>query len=60
MFLAFNLADIINVPFGYVMDYLYRFTNNYGLTLILFALIVQLVLIPLLVMALKKARIIQK
>ena len=47
MFLAFKLADIINVPFGCVMDYLYRFTNNYGLTLILFAVVVKLVLMPL-------------
>ena len=48
MFLAFTkISDIINIPFGYVMDYLYQFTNNYGLTLILFALIVKVVLFPL-------------
>ena len=47
MFLAFNFGDLIRVPFGYVLDWLYQFTANYGLSLILFALIVRLVLIPI-------------
>ena len=47
MFLAFNISDIIRIPFGYVLDFLYRFTTNYGLALILFAIIVRLVLIPI-------------
>ena len=46
MFLAFNLSDIIRIPFGYVLDYLYQFTSNYGLSLILFSIIVRLVLMP--------------
>ena len=46
MFLAFNLSDLIRIPFGYVLDYLYQFTSNYGLSLILFAIIVRLVLVP--------------
>ena len=46
MFLAFNLSDIIRIPFGYVLDYLYQFTSNYGVALILFAVIVRLVLVP--------------
>ena len=46
MFLAFNLGDLIRIPFGYILDFLYQFTANYGLSLILFALIVRLVLIP--------------
>ena len=46
MFLAFQLSDIIRIPFGYVLDYLYQFTTNYGVALILFAVIVRLVLIP--------------
>ncbi len=41
-----NLADIIRVPFGYLMDILYRLTNNYGLAMILFAIIVKLLLMP--------------
>ena len=46
MILAFKLADLIQVPFGYLMDILYQFTANYGLTLILFAIIVKLILLP--------------
>ena len=44
MFLEFH---IINTPFGWVMDLLYRLTTDYGLTLILFAIIVKLVMMPL-------------
>ena len=47
MFLAFKLSDLITIPFGYLMDWLYRMTNNYGISLILFAIIVQLVLLPI-------------
>ena len=39
-----NISDIIRVPFGYLLDWLYQFTANYGLALILFSLIVKLVL----------------
>ncbi len=39
--------DFITVPFGYLLDYLYRFTGNYGISLILFAVLVQLVLLPI-------------
>ena len=46
MFLAFNISDIIRIPFGYILDFLYQFTTNYGVALILFAVIVRLVLIP--------------
>ena len=47
MFLAFNISDIITIPFGYLLDWLYQFTNNYGVALILFAVIVRIVLIPI-------------
>ena len=42
-----NISDIIRVPFGYLLDWLYQFTTNYGLALILFSLIVKIVLLPL-------------
>ena len=42
-----GLSDLIRVPFGYLLDWLYTFTNNYGLSLILFSLIVKLVLLPM-------------
>lgn len=47
MLLAFNLADIITVPFGYLLDWLYQFTSNYGVALILFAIVVKLILFPI-------------
>ena len=46
MFLAFQISDIIRIPFGYILDWLYQLTTNYGVSLILFAIIVRLVLIP--------------
>ena len=47
MFLAFSFNDIIAVPFGYLLDWLYRVTSNYGVALILFAVTVQLLLLPI-------------
>ena len=46
MILAFSLADIIQVPFGYLLDWLYQLTSGYGWALILFSIIVKLVLMP--------------
>ncbi len=47
MFLAFQLSDIVTVPFGYLLGLLYQFTNSYGLSMILFAILVQIILIPI-------------
>ena len=41
------MDKIITVPFGYLLDFLYQFTNNYGIALILFAVLVQLVMLPI-------------
>lgn len=41
------MDKIITVPFGYLLDYLYQFTSNYGVALILFSILVQLVLLPI-------------
>ena len=46
MILAFRFWDIIQVPFGYLMDWFYQLTNSYGWALILFAIVVRLVLTP--------------
>ena len=47
MILAMNgIGDLIKIPFGYLLDWLYQFTTNYGLSLILFAIIIKLVLLP--------------
>ena len=46
MILAFSLSDIIRVPFGWLLSKLYDFTSNYGLALILFAILVKVLLFP--------------
>jgi len=38
---------LITKPFGYLLDFLYQFTTNYGLALIIFAVIVRLILLPI-------------
>lgn len=47
MFLAFQLSDIITVPFGYLLKLLYSLTSNYGVAMILFAVLVQLIMTPI-------------
>ena len=47
MFLAFKLSDLITIPFGWLLGVLYDLTSNYGVAMILFALIVQAVLLPI-------------
>lgn len=42
-----SVWDVIRVPFGYLMDILYRFTGNYGVSMILFAIIVKLIMLPM-------------
>ncbi len=46
MFLAFSLWDIFRVPFGWLLSFLYQLTTNYGLALIIFAILVKLILLP--------------
>ena len=47
MFLAFKMSDLVTVPFGWLLGVLYDMTSNYGVAMILFALIVQAVLTPI-------------
>ncbi len=47
MFLAFQLSDLVTVPFGWLLGQLYHLTNNYGVAMIIFALAVQAVLTPI-------------
>ncbi len=39
-------TDYIKLPFAYLLEWLYEFTQSYGLALILFALIVKIILLP--------------
>ena len=43
MFLAFELSDIVVVPFGFLLRILYQLVNNYGIALILFTLLVKVI-----------------
>ena len=47
MFLAFKLKDLVTIPFGWLLSWLYDFTSSYGWALILFAIIVKVVLLPI-------------
>ena len=47
MFLAFKLTDIVTVPFGWLLNQLYSLLGNYGLAMILFAFMVQMILLPI-------------
>ena len=47
MFLAFKLSDIITVPFGWILAQLYNLTGNYGIAMILFAVVVYMALLPI-------------
>ena len=38
--------DFIRVPFGYLLSWLYQLTTNYGVALIIFAIILKLILLP--------------
>ncbi len=47
MFLAFKLSDLITVPFGWILAQLYNLTGNYGIAMILFAVVVYMALLPI-------------
>ena len=44
--ILFRMVDIVQVPFGYLLDWLNQLTSNYGLALILFAVAIKLILLP--------------
>ena len=46
MILAFQLSDIVTVPFGWLLAQLYQLTTNYGVALMIFAVLVKILLYP--------------
>ena len=38
--------DFIRIPFGYLLAWLYQLTSNYGVALIIFAILLKLILLP--------------
>ena len=47
MFLAFKLSALGTGPFGWLLNQLYGLLGNYGLAMILFAFLVQMILLPI-------------
>jgi YidC/Oxa1 family membrane protein insertase len=41
------MDKIITIPFGWLLSILYQFTSNYGIAMILFAVLVKLILAPI-------------
>ena len=47
MFLAFKLSNLITVPFGWLLGQLYNLVGNYGVAMIIFGILVQLIMLPI-------------
>ena len=47
MFLAFKLSNLITVPFGWLLGQLYNLFENYGVAMIVFGILVQLIMLPI-------------
>ena len=47
MFLAFKLGNLITVPFGWLLGQLYNLFENYGVAMIVFGVLVQLIMMPI-------------
>lgn len=43
------MLEAIAKPFGWLLKFLYEFTGNYGIALILFALVIKLILLPFMI-----------
>ncbi len=43
----FNIMDILNVPFGYIIKFCYMLIPNYAIALLLFAIIIKALMLPL-------------
>ena len=55
-----NLFEIITIPLGYIIDLIYRVVENYGLSIIIFTIIIKLILLPLNIKSQKAMRKQQK
>ncbi len=42
-----NLFEIITIPLGYIIDFIYRVVKNYGLSIIIFTVLIKLLVLPL-------------
>ena len=42
-----SIFDLITVPMGYIIEMIYKLVQNYGLSLIIFTVIIKIILLPL-------------
>ena len=42
-----NILDILYIPMGYIIRFAYALTNNYMLAILLFALVMEILLLPI-------------
>lgn len=42
-----SILDILYIPMGYIMKFAYKITNNYLLSIMLFALVIEIIMIPI-------------
>lgn len=42
-----SIFDLITVPMGYIIEMIYRLVQNYGLSIIIFTVIIKIILLPL-------------
>ncbi|MBQ8296587.1 MAG: membrane protein insertase YidC [Ruminococcus sp.] len=40
------LTNLIGIPFGYLMSWIYNFVGNYGLAIVIFTILTKLILLP--------------
>ena len=50
------MTRIVAIPLGYVLELLYNFLGNYGLTIILFTVIIRLIIFPLYAAQMRSSR----
>jgi len=50
-----SINTILGTPLGYIVYLAYRLTNNYGLAIVLFAIVVKIVLFPIMILAHKNS-----
>ena len=55
-----NLFEIITIPLGYIINLIYRLVQNYGLSIIIFTILIKVLLLPLNIKSQKAMRKQQK
>ena len=54
------MTKIVAVPLGYILNALYSFIDNYGITIIVFTVLIRLIILPLYAAQLRSTTQMQK